>query len=161
MPLRGNWKGIIKKLGSLEKVAVQKIRQAVGEAGEEVEAIVVKNLEEQRLPWRPLKPSYKRRKMRIKGKGGKRLSEKILIATGTYLENITTAVSIDGLSVFVGVIRGNARYEDGTDVVDIAAIHEYGAPSRNIPARPLWKPSFEEAKESVTGIFKEKLREIL
>ena len=38
----------------------------------------------------------------------------------------------------VGFLEG-ATYPDGTPVAMIAAIHEYGAPSRNIPSRPFFR----------------------
>lgn len=45
------------------------------------------------------------------------------------------------IEVQVGFQRGEASYEDGTDLVDIAAYNEYG--SSDTPARPFMKQSFE------------------
>ena len=38
----------------------------------------------------------------------------------------------------------SARYENGTAVATIAAIHEYGAPGRNIPPRPFFRPTIAD-----------------
>jgi hypothetical protein len=36
------------------------------------------------------------------------------------------------------------QYDDGTTVLQVAAVHEFGAPSRNIPIRAFVRPSFDE-----------------
>lgn len=35
----------------------------------------------------------------------------------------------------------SARYENGTPVALVAAVHEFGAPSKNIPPRPFFRPT--------------------
>jgi len=53
------------------------------------------------------------------------------------------------------------RYEDGTPVAYVATIHEFGAPSQGIPARPFMRPTVADRKEgwrdfvenSAEGIF--------
>ena len=45
------------------------------------------------------------------------------------------------LEVQVGFQAGEKTYEDGTDLVDVAAYNEYG--SSDTPARPFMKQSFE------------------
>lgn len=50
-------------------------------------------------------------------------------------------------SVSVGFLEG-ATYPDGTSVPLVAAIQEYGAPSRNIPPRPFFRTMIlEHSKE--------------
>lgn len=39
-----------------------------------------------------------------------------------------------------------AKYEDGTPVAYVAAIHEYGSPPQGIPPRPFMRPTFEAKK---------------
>lgn len=39
-----------------------------------------------------------------------------------------------------------AQYPDGTPVAYVAAIHEFGAPQRSIPARPFMRPTAEQKK---------------
>lgn len=51
------------------------------------------------------------------------------------------------LEVQVGFQRGEAAYEDGTDLVDIAAYNEYG--SSDTPARPFMKQSFENHEDEL------------
>lgn len=112
----------------------------------------------QDLPWQPLKPSYKKRKENLG------LSENILVATSTYFQTITSWR--EGMTGFAGVKRG-VTYTDkeGTaQVANIAAIHEYGTLDGRIPARPLWGPVFQEAKNwhmeknTVSMVFAERLK---
>ena len=49
----------------------------------------------------------------------------------------------------VGIPSG-IQYEDGTDVAFVAAIHEFGAPAANIPARPFIMPTVAEQKDQWT-----------
>lgn len=37
-----------------------------------------------------------------------------------------------------------AKYEDGTQVAQVAAIQEYGLPAKYIPARPFMRPTIDE-----------------
>lgn len=53
------------------------------------------------------------------------------------LDEIAQKVS-NAAVVQVGFLE-NARYPDGTSVAMVAAIQEYGAPSRNIPPRPFFR----------------------
>jgi hypothetical protein len=50
----------------------------------------------------------------------------------------------------VGIPSG-IQYEDGTDVAFVAAIHEFGAPAANIPARPFIMPTVAEQKDKWTN----------
>ena len=50
----------------------------------------------------------------------------------------------------VGIPSG-IQYEDGTDVAFVAAIHEFGAPAANIPARPFIMPTVAEQKDQWTN----------
>ena len=80
----------------------------------------------------------------IEAKIKKGESENILVATSTYFQSITSYVK--GNTAYAGVKR-EARYtgKDGSEeIAKIAAIHEYGSESGNIPKRELWKPSLEE-----------------
>lgn len=46
--------------------------------------------------------------------------------------------------IHVGFQRGQHKYEDGTDVVDVAMFNEYG--TSKIPSRPFMRQSFERHK---------------
>jgi hypothetical protein len=44
----------------------------------------------------------------------------------------------------IGVKRSVMAKDGTTELANIAAIHEFGAMSVNIRARPLWRPSLDE-----------------
>ncbi len=52
-------------------------------------------------------------------------------------------LELDRLSVFVGWLE-SAVYDDSTPVAGVAAVQEYGAPSRGIPPRPFLRPTEDE-----------------
>lgn len=101
--------------------------------GLKVEAIAVAHLSSQDLNWVPLKPATLAAKLR-RGE-----SEKILIATSSYFQSITSYVIGD--TAYAGVKKG-IRNSKGEIISDIAILLEYGG--GNIPARPLWQPTFKE-----------------
>lgn len=98
------------------------------------ERLVVKLLVSQSLSWPALSPATLKHKLAKKPAG----SNKILIDTSTYLQNITSVVQQK--YGFIGV-RRIASYKNGQSVANIAAINEYGSKARNIPARPLFQPA--------------------
>lgn len=110
------------------------------------EQLAVERIKSQPSEWKRLNPAYLKRKLGIAGgrlrKDGKKdrrfknKSEKILIASSTYINSITSNVS-SSLVAYAGVPK-SARYEDGQSVAKIAAVHEYGSTKKNIPARPVW-----------------------
>lgn len=53
---------------------------------------------------------------------------------------------MQGQEVQVGYLEGN-NYEDGTPVAYVATIHEFGAPSQNIPPRPTMGPTVAANRE--------------
>ena len=56
---------------------------------------------------------------------------------------------LDQYSVKVGVPSGAAPYKDGTSTAVIAAVHEFGSPVNNIPARPFLRPGTQNAMPKV------------
>lgn len=56
---------------------------------------------------------------------------------------------IDGDGVHVGILKHEAYPETGSTVAVVAASLEYGAPTRNIPERPLFRPVFEEQVKDI------------
>lgn len=101
------------------------------------EKIVLGHMAKQDLNWEPLSDKYKSWKEK------KGYSNKILIRTSTYFQAITGWVN-DGTAL-IGVKR-NVQNEEGEEIANIAKIHEYGSDARNIQARPLWGPSWKEAR---------------
>ncbi|WP_338813196.1 hypothetical protein V9L05_17850 [Bernardetia sp. Wsw4-3y2] len=110
------------------------------------EQLAVDRIKSQPSEWKRLSPAYLKRKLGIAGgrlrKDGKKdrrfknKSEKILIASSTYINSITSNVS-SSLVAYAGVPK-NARYDNGESVAKIATVHEYGSTKKNIPARPVW-----------------------
>lgn len=106
--------------------------------GLKAEAISVGHISKQDLPWPALKPSTTAQKVR------QGFSENILVRSSLYFESITSYVISD--VSYIGV-RRNVKTKDGQVLANIAAIHEFGSKSANIPARKLWEPTLRETVE--------------
>lgn len=104
------------------------------------EAIAKTHMSKQDLNWEPLKPSTIARKVR------KGFSENILIETSTYFQSITSWADEAKTIGYAGV-RRKVMSEDGEELADIAALHEFGSRSGNVPARPLWEPTLMETRK--------------
>lgn len=159
--LHGNWTGVTRKLENFKKELQSNMKSATTESAALVESAVRGHLENQDLPWQNLSPAYLKQKLTKKGRASRSLSKKILIATGTYFQSITTHITDNGLKAFIGVRRGVAREKDRTNIVNIAAVHESGCPKNNIPKRPLWQPTFDETEPKIKKIYQQKLKELL
>jgi hypothetical protein len=158
--LHGNWTGVIRKLESFQSELNRELAKVTTQVAEFVESKATSHLKNQDLGWQPLSPAYLRWKLSHRGRGSRRLSEKILIATGTYFQSITSYIE-SPTSAFIGVKRGVAREADGSDVIDIASIHESREPRTRIPRRPLWEPTYNETKPEIVKMFRDKLHDIM
>ena len=136
----GDWDKVRQLVSQFPAEADRINKQSLMQFGLKAESIAVKMMQSQPGEWKKLDDKYSDRKIK------KGLSEKILFATSTYFQSITTRV--DGRVVHAGVFR-DTKYKDGTPVWSIAAIHEYGSDRMNIKKRPLWKPAFIQAKNWV------------
>lgn len=67
---------------------------------------------------------------------------------------------LDKLSAFVGWLE-SAKYDDGTPVAGIAAVHEYGSPKMNIPPRPFMRTAKQDNFDSWRNIVKYGAKQIL
>lgn len=142
--MAGN-KGGIKKVGDWKRVGritktmrrdIEQINQrSLQRVALMAEGNAVKHVQNQDLNWQPLSPKYAARKQ------AKGLSSKILIATSTMYQAITSVVR-KGVG-FAGVLR-TARGKNGEVLANVAATHEYGSVRNNIPARPLWHVVYQE-----------------
>lgn len=56
---------------------------------------------------------------------------------------------IEGDDVHVGILKHETYLETGSTVAVVAASLEYGAPTRNIPERPLFRPVFEDQVKDI------------
>lgn len=66
----------------------------------------------------------------------------------TRLED-TIEYELNDAGVYVGILKHEEYPETGSTVAVVAASLEYGAPTRNIPARPLFRPVFEEQVKDI------------
>lgn len=152
--LDGPWKDVEQDLNGLGMRINARVQLATAQNAEVVRKVLVKHIQNQDLPWKKLNTAYLERKKK------KRLSTAILIATSEFMQSITTQISSDKLSAFVGVLRSGKR-KDGEPAVLVAEIHEFGSKARNIPARPLFRPTFAEIKPEVADSYKAAINEAL
>lgn len=146
--LTGNWDEVEQDLKMLNHSLKHNVQIATAQNAEIVRKGLVKHIQNQDMGWDKLSEKYKLQK---KKKG---LSTAILIATSTLLQSITTKLSTDKLSAFVGLLRTGKR-KDGEDPVLIGEIHEFGSKKRNIPSRPLFRPTLAERKNEVVKRYKD------
>lgn len=91
------------------------------------------------LGWAPLGGAYKKRK----AKAGYP-ADRILYASGSYYNNIKVWREKDKVYIGIKARTKSLSTKSSLTLGQIARILEYGSPSRNIKARPLWIPSFKE-----------------
>ena len=72
---------------------------------------------------------------------------KLTAAGRKYLAEMN---KLKDLEIHVGFQKGDDSYEDGTDVVDVAAFNEFG--TSNSPARPFMKQSWENHEEELKAM---------
>lgn len=131
----GDWSRASKIFNTLPLIGEQAKLSSLRRWSLKAEALAKGHMSAQDLGWTPLAAKTVIAKMR-RGE-----SSLILIATSSYFQSITSWV--DGNTAVVGV-RRSVRNKQGQLIDDIARTHEYGSKSRNIPARPLWKPTLDE-----------------
>ena len=56
--------------------------------------------------------------------------------------------------VKIGLPKGSNDYPDGTSVIMVGLVHEFGSPSRNIPQRSFLRSTVNSKKREYKGIFK-------
>jgi hypothetical protein len=143
--LSGDWSRLKQVLNQAAPKMKAESRRTIGRQLHKIEAKVLGHIDKQDLEWDELSPAY------AASKAKKKLSPDILRATNQMYSNITTAQE-GSFSGAVGVKRG-VKSKDGEELTDIALIHEQPEDDgTKIPARKLWKPTFDEMK---TGILKE------
>lgn len=57
-------------------------------------------------------------------------------------------------SVRVGLPKGSNNYPDGTSVIMVGAVHEFGSPKRNIPQRSFLRTTLVENRRKYKRIFR-------
>lgn len=133
----GEWNKVKNLIGNLayemKKAQIISLKQWSLKA----EGIAKGHMSSQDLGWTDLQPSTLANKVR------KGLSSNILIATSDYFQSITSWVDEGEYTAYAGVDK-KARNAEGEVIADIAAAHEFGVDSINLPDRPLWRPTFAE-----------------
>lgn len=169
----GDWVKVRKLTRNLKADLSEVNKKSLAKVGLFAERQAVMALQRQELDWQPLSEKY----LEAKKKRGE--SEKILIATSTYIQSITSQVGGQMLRdangkfmgkaaqkmsgtklpenvVFAGVLK-DVKDENGEEIANIAATLEYGSEKRNIPARPLWKVVYRRTGQwlAFTNLFAE------
>ena len=139
----------VKSTNNIAKVAkafnATQMRSLKESVGLRLERAFVQRIKQGDSSWAPLSSKWAEQK----GHG------KQWYYTGR-LEN-AIEYEIDGDGVRVGILKHESYPETGSTVAVVAASLEYGAPTRNIPARPLFRPVFDE---QVKGIVKDAAKDI-
>ena len=64
-------------------------------------------------------------------------------------------------SVMVGLPKGSNDYPDGTSVIMVGAVHEFGSPSKGIPQRSFLRSTVQENKRSYKNMFRKLAKKII
>lgn len=177
--LEGDWS----PFPELENAIQTALGNATDEVGTEIVSVLKRHFYNQDLGWPALKESTLKQKMRgnvkslkqsktrdlrlraqshgINTSGMKKgdlvgaLSGKtqILIDTGLLAKSFTYK-KLSPNSGEVGVMRSDSAGRN------IAAIHEYGNPARNLPARPFIKPTAEEMESKLAEIYNKHIKTV-
>lgn len=64
-------------------------------------------------------------------------------------------------SVKVGLPKGTNAYPDGTDTVMVGTVHEFGSPSRGIPARSYLRSTMRDKAKSYKTLFRKLAKKLV
>lgn len=76
------------------------------------------------------------------------------------LEKISTSMK-GADSVKVGLPKGSNDYPDGTSVIMVGTVHEFGSPSRNIPQRSFLRATVQEKRRKYKKMFSKLAKKII
>lgn len=79
---------------------------------------------------------------------------------GAWARLSAAVKTLKGTELQVGWFE-TARYPNGVPVAYVATIHEFGSPSRNIPARPFMRPTIAREKENWIEFIEQESRKIM
>ena len=134
----GDWANVANLVAHLSEEMEKAKELSLKRWGLKAERVAKLHISSQDLGWKQLSSKYQAQKIR------KGLSENILVATSSYFQSITSYVEDD--TAYAGV-KKEVKNKDGEVIADIAKLHEFGSKSGNIPARPLWTPTYSEVIE--------------
>ena len=81
-------------------------------------------------------------------------------ATQRILKSIAEIDKLNKADLQVGFFE-SAKYEDGTPVAGVAAVHELGSPKNNIPPRPFMRTTSEAKKPEWAKLMKQAAQAIV
>ena len=128
---KNNFKKVISALNPRQ---MRGLKESVGMR---LERAFVQRIAEGDSDWAPLSSAW----------AAKKGHEKQWYYTGRLEKAIE--YDIEGNDVHVGILKHETYPETGSTVAVVAASLEYGAPSRHIPARPLFRPVFKEQADKI------------
>jgi hypothetical protein len=143
--LVGDWREV-KHIFSRLSLFATKLRDNVAAGiAEEYYNALKGHFENQDLPLQPLSSWYR------EWKAKKGLDTRILVATGQMLSEMKIHELGIG-QMFVGIRGGKKHQRSGLDVALLALIHEYGALSRGLPARPVYRLTVQELRGKLNKV---------
>ena len=154
----GDWADAVRTFSRLDK----EIKVASIRAQEKMALVILKkvkdHLRKQDLPWRKLSKKYAAKKKKLGW------DHRILIATSSYLNNITYWKRANGWYVYIGVKKGvhginlYTKKKNPIDIATIAYIHEFSSGTKRY--RPLWNPTIRELgnKPGIKALFLKHLK---
>jgi len=131
----------VNKIPELLNALPKEKEQILRKAGAFLEGAIKQKITEGDPSWPPLKPET------IKRKG----SSKPLINTGKLRASITHKVEDD--KALVGIFSGEA--------LNYAAVHEFGAPRKNIPERSYLRKTFDEKKDEIERLIDAEIEKVI
>lgn len=146
--LTGQWSQAIQKLKSMSKNIMPCSESGALESADLTKTIIQGHIDKQDLGWKPLS----KRTIEVKGHG------KVYVETGSLRNSITIKKiksSSNQVKVFVGFEGGS--HPSGLDMKTLMTYNEFGTVKS--PARPLVRPSVEEAKPKIYRVVKQTLIE--
>jgi len=147
--LFGDWAGASRRLKQLPDHVITELNMIVKEQAYLLLEKIKSAVESQTLRLDPLSDAYLSRKI------SEGLDERVLIATGEYIDNLRVLEKGKGrdYKVFVGAIRGDKHESSGLDMAKLAKYLDDGTP--RIPARPhisvVWKNNRDNIRRTIAS----------
>lgn len=145
-----NFVGIFKD--QVLEVSEQEMEKASKKFADTVRTIIFRQL----YKWRPLSSKY------LAWKKKKKLDERILIATKTYVQSIKALprrYKGKVVSWTVSPGRPNSKHKpSGLNLHDLARLLEFGSKDKKMPARPHWRPAWSTFMRRDSKLVKQNIR---
>lgn len=144
--LFGDWEKAFRRLNGMGALGDRNMEMAMRRNAVDLRDSMVATIDMSGPGWVPLKPATIKRKK----------SSKPLIQYGDLRQSINVKPIVRGY-LFVGVPRAAIRKhgQKGESLVNIAMVHEYGAPKAHIPARSVVFRTFRERMDALRARYRE------